>query len=170
MNTSAFVRPRDVLATGASAGIGEAIARRFAQSGSRVVAPRRIWRLEGLARELGPDRVFPIELDVCEAASAGRGGDVLPAQFSEIACLINDAGLALGLTPAPGAELGDWDRMIDANLPWPCACHARRAAGHAGARSWTCDQSRLCRGRISLSWRKRLRRHQGIRAPVQLEP
>ncbi len=110
------VHPKVVLVTGASAGIGEAIARRFARNGSRVVAAaRRIERLESLARELGRDRVLPVQLDVCDSLATARIADDLPTQFKEIDCLINNAGLALGLGAAAGADLGEWDRMIDTN-------------------------------------------------------
>src|SRR5690606_2392970 len=58
-------KPMIVLVTGATAGFGTAIARRFAQDQARIVAVgRRRERLEALAGELGKDRVLPLPLDV----------------------------------------------------------------------------------------------------------
>jgi 3-hydroxy acid dehydrogenase/malonic semialdehyde reductase len=108
--------PATVLVTGASAGFGAAIVRRFAAGGVKVVAAsRRLDRLEALADELGGDRVLPLALDVTDPAGieAALGG--LPATFAGIDCLVNNAGLALGLGPAQEARGDDWDRMIDTN-------------------------------------------------------
>ncbi len=102
--------------TGASAGFGAALTRRFAERGSPVVAAaRRLERLEALAEELGRDRVLPLALDVRDRAAVQRAIDGLPAAFSDVDRLVNNAGLALGLEPAPRASLDDWTRMIDTN-------------------------------------------------------
>jgi 3-hydroxy acid dehydrogenase/malonic semialdehyde reductase len=104
-----------VLVTGASAGFGAAIARRFAATAARVViCARRSDRVEALARELG-DHVLAIELDVRDRAAVERAIAALPAAFAEIDVLVNNAGLAKGLEPAPRAALDDWDEMVDTN-------------------------------------------------------
>ncbi|MCK8782892.1 bifunctional NADP-dependent 3-hydroxy acid dehydrogenase/3-hydroxypropionate dehydrogenase YdfG [Roseomonas sp. NAR14] len=104
-----------VLVTGATAGFGLAIARRFAADGARIVAAgRRAERLESLRAELG-DLVHPLELDVRDRAAVERAVADLPAGFAEIDLLVNNAGLALGLEPAQSASLDDWDAMIDTN-------------------------------------------------------
>jgi 3-hydroxy acid dehydrogenase/malonic semialdehyde reductase len=102
--------------TGASAGIGEAVARRFAERGVRLVlAARRRDRLEALARDLAvPTHI--VELDVRDAASAARVVSQLPEQFATISVLVNNAGLALGLGPAWEAELADWQTMVETNV------------------------------------------------------
>ncbi|HEY6758428.1 MAG TPA: SDR family oxidoreductase [Baekduia sp.] len=106
---------RTVCVTGASSGFGAAIARRFATSGDRVVAAaRRGERLAPLAEEFG-DRVHVVELDVRDGAGVERALTTLPAPFSAIDVLVNNAGLALGLNPAQDADLDDWDTMIDTN-------------------------------------------------------
>jgi 3-hydroxy acid dehydrogenase / malonic semialdehyde reductase len=106
---------RTVLVTGASAGFGAAIARRFAADASRVViCARRADRLALLAAELGPT-VLPVELDVRDRAAVDRAIAALPPDFAAIDVLVNNAGLALGLAPAPQASLDDWDQMIDTN-------------------------------------------------------
>jgi len=104
-----------VLVTGASAGFGAAIARRFAASGARlVVCARRSDRMAELASE-GGDRVHVVELDVRDRAAVERSIAGLPAAFAEIDVVVNNAGLALGLEPAPRASLDDWDEMVDTN-------------------------------------------------------
>jgi len=107
--------PRTVLVTGASAGFGAAIARKFATGGARVIlSARRADRLTELARELG-DHVHALELDVRDRAAVERAITGLPPAFSSIDVLVNNAGLALGLEPAQRASLDDWDQMVDTN-------------------------------------------------------
>lgn len=104
-----------VLVTGASSGFGAEIARRFAQSGHRVIAAaRRIERLERLAQELGPD-VLPVAMDVSDRASIHAALNALPAEWKAVDVLINNAGLALGIEPAHRASLDEWETMIDTN-------------------------------------------------------
>ena len=101
--------------TGASAGFGAAITRRFAADGDRVVvSARRADRLTELAKELG-DAVLPVTLDVQDRAAVAAAVASLPAEFAEIDVLVNNAGLALGLEPAYEADLDQWDQMIDTN-------------------------------------------------------
>jgi len=109
-----------ILVTGASAGIGEACARRFAADGADLVLwARRLDRLESLAEELRTrwsvgaearqvdvrDRER-VRREVAELTSAGRIPDVL----------LNNAGLASGLDPLHEGDYDDWDRMIDTNV------------------------------------------------------
>lgn len=104
-----------VFVTGASAGFGAAIARRFVKDGHRVVATaRRLERLQALADELG-EALLPLELDVRDRAAVAAVPDALPPGFAEIDLLVNNAGLALGLEPAQQANLDDWQDMIDTN-------------------------------------------------------
>ena len=105
-----------VFVTGATAGFGAAIARRFVAAGHRVVAAgRRRERLDELKAELG-DAVHPLVLDVTDRAAVEAVGSSLPEDFSGIDVLVNNAGLALGLEPAQAANLDDWDTMIDTNV------------------------------------------------------
>ncbi len=104
-----------VLVTGASSGFGAGIARKFVQTGHRVIAAaRRTDRLAALGAELG-DKLLPVELDVTSQASIDAMLAALPADWQAIDVLVNNAGLALGLEPAHEAHLHDWDTMIATN-------------------------------------------------------
>jgi len=106
-----------IFVTGATAGFGAAIARRFAREGHQIVATgRRRDRLEALADELGRDRILPLVFDIRDNEAVEAAFTTLPAAFAEIDVLVNNAGLALGLDPAYQAQLDDWDVMVDTNV------------------------------------------------------
>jgi 3-hydroxy acid dehydrogenase / malonic semialdehyde reductase len=105
-----------VFVTGATAGFGAAIARRFVREGWRVVAAgRRGERLEALRAELGT-KLLPLVLDIREREAVKKAFASLPADFRDVDVLVNNAGLALGLEPAQSASLDDWDTMVDTNV------------------------------------------------------
>ena len=86
-----------ILITGASAGFGEAMCRAFTAAGFNVVgAARRMEKLQALAEELGGS-FYPLQMDVADTSSVPAALQSLPEGFREIDCLINNAGLALGL-------------------------------------------------------------------------
>ncbi len=102
-----------ILITGASAGFGKAMCRRFAEAGYHVIgAARRTDKLEALQAELG-ERFYPLQMDVSDQASVDAALQSLPEPFAEIDALINNAGLALGLEPAGQADFADWLTMIN---------------------------------------------------------
>ncbi len=106
-----------VFVTGASAGFGAAIARRFATDGHRlIITGRRMERLQSLADEIGPSMALPLALDVRDRTAVESAIATLPEEFREIDLLVNNAGLALGLEPAPQASLDDWEQMVDTNI------------------------------------------------------
>jgi 3-hydroxy acid dehydrogenase/malonic semialdehyde reductase len=105
-----------VFVTGATAGFGAAIARRYVREGHLVVASgRRLERLRALKDELG-DACHALELDVRDRAAVERVFEALPARFHDVDVLVNNAGLAMGLEPAQEAKLDDWDTMVDTNV------------------------------------------------------
>ena len=107
---------KTILVTGATAGFGAAFARRFVKDGHRVIATgRRVERLAALAAELG-DKLLPLPLDVTDKAAVAAFPESLPAGWRQIDVLVNNAGLALGLSPAWEADLADWDTMIATNV------------------------------------------------------
>lgn len=112
----AAYRPNIAFITGATAGFGAALARRFAGLGTRVViAGRRKDRLDALAEEL-KGAAFPLALDVRDKAAVKAAVDGLPSGFAAVDCLVNNAGLAQGLEPAQSARLEDWETMVDTNV------------------------------------------------------
>jgi len=105
-----------VLVTGATAGFGEAIARRFIKDGHRVIATgRRKDRLDALHAELG-DALLPVQLDVTNQAATAALPHSLPEAWREVDILVNNAGLALGTATAQTANVEDWDTMIATNI------------------------------------------------------
>lgn len=108
-----------VMVTGATSGIGEACARKFARGGYNVIITgRRKEKLDTLRRELenmGAE-VLAMEFDVRERASARKAVDFLKGKWANINVLINNAGLALGLDKEYEGSFEDWDTMIDTNI------------------------------------------------------
>jgi 3-hydroxy acid dehydrogenase/malonic semialdehyde reductase len=109
-----------VCVTGASSGIGEACARAFAAQGcSLILSARRLDRIERLAAELKASsgtRSYTGRLDVREPDAVRKFFDQVPAQWSAIDILINNAGLSRGLEKLHEGEVQDWEEMIDTNV------------------------------------------------------
>jgi len=107
---------RIVFITGASSGIGEATARKFALQGARVIlVARRKDRLERLTRELtAPTLALPLDVRHQDEVNAAVAG--LPAEWQEIDILVNAAGLARGLWKLYEGQIDGWDEMIDTNI------------------------------------------------------
>jgi len=102
-----------VFVTGATAGFGQSITRRFISQGHQVIATgRRQERLDALKKEFG-DRIYTLVLDVRDRAGIDAAVASLPAEWRNIDILVNNAGLALGIEPAQRASLEDWEDMID---------------------------------------------------------
>lgn len=108
-----------ILITGASAGFGAAMCRAFVQAGYPVIgAARRADKLAALQSELG-FMFQPLEMDVSDKNSVNialASLAQLPEAFQSIDCLINNAGLALGLEPAHQASFEDWETMVQTNV------------------------------------------------------
>jgi len=110
--------PQIAFITGATSGFGAACARWFAVQGWRlIVCGRRQERLEQLRVELAAKvPIHAIPLDVRDEAAVNAAVSTLPSEFAEIDVLVNNAGLALGLEPAPQCVMDDWQRMVDTNI------------------------------------------------------
>lgn len=114
------IKDKIVFVTGASSGIGEACARIFAQNGNKLLlCARREDRLKELSQELesnfGTD-IFTFQLDVRNREDVEKAIDSLPEKWKEIDILINNAGLARGLSKLHEGLIDDWDEMIDTNV------------------------------------------------------
>ncbi len=108
-----------VLITGATSGIGEACARKFAQGGYDVIITgRRAQLLANLKKELEAEgvRVLALAFDVRNRNAATAAINSLPLEWQQIDVLINNAGLALGLDPEYEGSFEDWETMIDTNI------------------------------------------------------
>jgi serine 3-dehydrogenase len=106
---------KTILITGATAGFGQAAARRFAGNGWRVIGTgRRGERLRSLQDELG-DAFLPLEIDMRDVAAV-EGLARLSPPWGEVDLLLNNAGLAPATDPLPET---DWERIetvIDTNV------------------------------------------------------
>ena len=108
-----------VLITGATSGIGEACARKFAKGGYDVIITgRRAQLLANLKKELEAEgvRVLALAFDVRNRKAATAAINSLPLEWQQIDVLINNAGLALGLEPEYEGSFEEWETMIDTNI------------------------------------------------------
>jgi 3-hydroxy acid dehydrogenase / malonic semialdehyde reductase len=105
-----------VFVTGATAGFGTEIARRFINDGATVIGTgRRKDRLSRLEKELGPS-FHGLSFDIGKRSQVEAAIAELPADLAAVDILVNNAGGAMGLDPAQSANLDDWDSMVDSNV------------------------------------------------------
>lgn len=105
--------------TGATSGIGEACARKFAEGGYRlIITGRNAEKTEALktALEATGTEVRSLVFDVRDAAAAKAAVESLDEDWATPDVLINNAGLALGLEKEYEGDMADWDTMIDTNI------------------------------------------------------
>lgn len=108
-----------VLITGATSGIGEACARKFAEGGyNLILTARRAEKLAAIKAELEADgaKVKTLVFDVQDAEAAKAAVDSLEPEWKTIDVLINNAGLALGLEKEYEGDIEEWATMIDTNI------------------------------------------------------
>jgi len=114
------LKGRTVLVTGASSGIGAACAEVFADAGCRLVlAARRLDRLEVMAQRLRREHdseVLVGTLDVRDRLAVDAWVEGLDPAWSDIDVLVNNAGLARGLSTIHEGDINDWEEMIDTNV------------------------------------------------------
>jgi 3-oxoacyl-[acyl-carrier protein] reductase len=109
---------KTALVTGASQGIGEAVARRLAQQGARVVlAARNEAKLTRLAEEIGTSggAAHPLVLDMMQPETFGERLKSLPGDYGAVDVLVNNAGITADNLLAR-MSLDDWERVLRTNL------------------------------------------------------
>jgi len=120
---------RTALVTGASQGIGEAVARRLAEQGARVVlAARNADKLRDLAAELGAGRAHSLPLDLTRPQEIAPRLQELPAEFAAVDILVNNAGITRD-TLLLRMSLEQWQEVIDTNLTGAFAVTRELAKG-----------------------------------------
>ncbi len=109
-----------VLITGATSGIGEACARKYAADGDRLILTgRRSDRLNALKIELEKDfstEILTLIFDVQDKKAVDKNLGTLPAEWQKIDLLINNAGLAAGKDSFENADINDWETMLNTNV------------------------------------------------------
>ncbi len=110
------------LVTGASAGMGKAIAELFAQEGATVIAlARRIDRLNALAEDAQSRGaiIVPMQCDICDDKDIEKAVETVSKQYGTIDILVNNAGIMDNMVPLD--ELSDelWDKVMNVNLTGP---------------------------------------------------
>lgn len=107
------------LITGATSGIGEACARKFAEGGyNLILTARRAEKLAEIKAQLEAEgtKVRTLVFDVRDAEATKQAIGSLEAEWQTIDVLINNAGLALGLEKEYEGDPEDWNTMIDTNI------------------------------------------------------
>jgi 3-hydroxy acid dehydrogenase/malonic semialdehyde reductase len=108
------------LITGATSGIGKSTAYKLAAKGyNLIIAGRREERLEAIEAELMDTysiKVIKLKFDVRVRAAVKLAIDSLPPEWQKIDVLINNAGLASGLSDIQDGDIDDWEAMIDTNI------------------------------------------------------
>ena len=112
---------KNVLITGATSGIGEATVRAFAKEGANLILTgRRVERLEALKEELQAtypnQKVWTFALDVTDMAMVKDVCQAILKSVGQVHVLVNNAGLALGLTAYQDYEEWDMLTMLDTNM------------------------------------------------------
>lgn len=107
-----------ILITGASSGIGAAMAKELGAAGATLLlGARRLDRLEALATEIrgagGTVEVQP--LDVTDRSALSRFAQTALDQWGRIDVLINNAGV-MPLSPLAAGKCDEWERMVDVNI------------------------------------------------------
>lgn len=113
------MKKKIALITGATSGIGEACARRFAQGGYDLILTgrnsERLHAVKTAAEDKGAE-VLALLFDVRDRHACQQAVASLQGKWAEIDVLINNAGLALGLEKEYMGDVDDWETMIDTNI------------------------------------------------------
>lgn len=115
MSSSLSQANKVVMITGAGAGLGEAMARRFHQAGAKIVACDVVAdRIQALAESLGPD-VMPVTMDVTSEVDWADAMHQTVERFGRVDVLINNAGVAVAGS-LEDTSLDDWRWVMEIDL------------------------------------------------------
>lgn len=112
------IKGKVVAITGASSGIGEAIARHLSEFGAHVsLGARRVDKLEGIAKDISTNqgRVIYKELDVTDPIQVREFVAYTITEFNTLDVFINNAGI-MPLSMVNAYKLNEWNAMIDVNI------------------------------------------------------
>jgi len=114
------LKDKNVLITGASAGIGRACAEAFASIGARLILTARreekLIEISDMLKDKYQTESVCYKLDVRNSEEVLSTINNLPDEWENIDILINNAGLALGIEKLQDSDPGNWDTMIDTNV------------------------------------------------------
>ncbi len=109
-----------VCITGASSGIGEALALIYAEQGCHLVLGARrldkLKALEGVLKDKGAASVLSLPLDVRSHESVQNWVKAAQQKHSRLDVLVNNAGLVIGLEPVETGRVEDWETILDTNV------------------------------------------------------
>jgi NADP-dependent 3-hydroxy acid dehydrogenase YdfG len=109
-----------IFITGATSGFGKAIAYLFAQHGwNLILTGRRSDRLQAIEKDIISNysvKVLTLCFDVRIRQQTEQAIHDLPHEWKEVDVLVNNAGLASGLSLIQNGNIDDWEKMIDTNL------------------------------------------------------
>ena len=108
------------LVTGATSGIGRAVAINLAENNfNLIITGRRGDLLDALKREIEVKYkrdVLALNFDIRSKEAVDKAIDTLPERWRKIDVLVNNAGLAVGMNHIQDGIVDDWERMIDTNI------------------------------------------------------
>lgn len=113
------MKGKTIFITGATSGIGQACARKFAAMGCRLILNgRNLVKLSALEQELIASgvEVLVLAFDVRDREAMRRAVETLPEEWHNIDVLINNAGLVIGMDKEHEGSLEEWDIVIDTNI------------------------------------------------------
>lgn len=113
------MKEKTIFITGATSGIGQACARKFAAMGCRLILNgRNLVKLSALEQELIANgvEVLVLPFDVRDREAMRRAVETLPEEWHNIDVLINNAGLVIGMDKEHEGSLEEWDIVIDTNI------------------------------------------------------
>lgn len=113
------MKGKTIFITGATSGIGQACARKFAAMGCRLILNgRNLFKLSDLKQELTASgvEVLTLPFDVRNREAMRKAVESLPEEWGCIDVLINNAGLVIGMDKEHEGSLEEWDIVIDTNI------------------------------------------------------